>query len=92
MLTPHEVATLMLIEDAAPNVADLDRATIEALVERQLVHLENLGYGDRLHITTRATTFCMSSRDCISHAMLACNRAYAARPRARVAQQTPRYG
>ncbi|CAG9183771.1 hypothetical protein CURE108131_18975 [Cupriavidus respiraculi] len=53
MLTPHEVATLMLIEDAAPNVADLDRATIEALVERQLVHLEDLGYGDRLHITTR---------------------------------------
>ncbi|MGX6571239.1 hypothetical protein [Cupriavidus necator] len=55
MLTPHEVATLMLIEDAAPNLADLDRAAIEALVERQLVHLEKLGYGDRLHITTRGS-------------------------------------
>lgn len=53
MLTPHEVATLMLIEDAAPNLADLDRAAIEALVEQQLVHLEKLG--NRLHITTRGS-------------------------------------
>ncbi|WP_367395247.1 hypothetical protein [Cupriavidus sp. Agwp_2] len=55
MLTPHEVATLMLIEDAAPNLADLDRAAIEALVERQLVHLENLGGGHRPSITTRGS-------------------------------------
>lgn len=43
MLTPHEVAALLLIEEAAPNLADLDRAAIEVLVERQLVHLENMG-------------------------------------------------
>lgn len=57
MLTPHEVATLMLIDDAAPNLADLDRASIKALIERQLVHLEKLAYGDRLHITTRGSDF-----------------------------------
>lgn len=55
MLTPHEVATLMLIEEAAPNLADLDREAIDALIERQLVRLESLDAGHRPSITTRGS-------------------------------------
>ena len=58
MLTPHEVAALMLIDEAAPNLSDLDRAAIEVLIERQLVHLENMDCGHkRTNITTRGTAF-----------------------------------
>ncbi|WP_455286841.1 hypothetical protein [Cupriavidus necator] len=39
MLTSHEVATLMLIEEAAPNIRDLDRQTVNALIEQRLVDL-----------------------------------------------------
>lgn len=42
MLTPHEMATLMLIGGAAPNLTQLDRADIEALIARQLVHWETM--------------------------------------------------
>ena len=56
MLTPHEVAALMLIEEAAPNIADLDRAAIEALVERHLVRLESVDSGHkRPSITSRGS-------------------------------------
>jgi hypothetical protein len=46
MLSPHEFALLMLIKDA-PGQADLDRAELDALLERQLVSLESLAGGLR---------------------------------------------
>ena len=44
MLSPHEFATLMLLQDA-PDQIDLDRADLEALLERQLVTLERFTSG-----------------------------------------------
>jgi hypothetical protein len=44
MLSPHEFATLMLIKDA-PDQIELDRAELDALLERQLISLENLASG-----------------------------------------------
>ncbi len=46
MLSPHEFATLMLLKDA-PDPMNLDRADLEALLERQLVTLEQLESGQR---------------------------------------------
>jgi hypothetical protein len=46
MLSPHEFATLMLLKDA-PDRIDLDRADVEALLERQLVTLEKTTSGQR---------------------------------------------
>jgi hypothetical protein len=43
MLSPHEFATLLLVKDAADQIAD--RAELGALVERQLVSLEALASG-----------------------------------------------
>ncbi|SIO72340.1 hypothetical protein SAMN05444172_8746 [Burkholderia sp. GAS332] len=44
MLSPHEFATLMLLKDA-PDPMSLDGADLEALLERQLVTLEQLASG-----------------------------------------------
>lgn len=44
MLSPHEFATLMLLKDA-PDPMSLDREDLEALLERQLVTLEQLTSG-----------------------------------------------
>jgi hypothetical protein len=44
MLSPHEFATLMLVKDA-PNQVDMDREELDALLEHQLVQLENLASG-----------------------------------------------
>ncbi|KAE8761168.1 hypothetical protein FSO04_03985 [Paraburkholderia madseniana] len=44
MLSPHEFATLMLIKNA-PDQIELDRAELDALLERQLISLENLASG-----------------------------------------------
>jgi hypothetical protein len=44
MLSPHEFATLMLIK-SAPEQIDPDRTDLEALLERQLVSLENRAGG-----------------------------------------------
>ena len=43
MLSPHEFATLLLVKDDADEIAD--RAELSALVERQLVALEDLASG-----------------------------------------------
>jgi len=43
MLSPHEFATLMLVKDAADQIAD--RGELDALVERQLVAMEQLAGG-----------------------------------------------
>jgi hypothetical protein len=43
MLSPHEFATLMLVKDSADQIAD--RGEIDALVERQLVAMEQLAGG-----------------------------------------------
>ncbi|HLX02545.1 MAG TPA: hypothetical protein VKS80_10580 [Trinickia sp.] len=43
MLSPHEFATLLLVKDAADEIAD--RAELNALLERQLVALEELACG-----------------------------------------------
>lgn len=52
MLSPHEFATLMLLKDA-PDQIDVDRADLEALLERQLITLEKLTSGQpRPLITT----------------------------------------
>lgn len=42
MLSPHEFAVLLLVNDGAES-DDLDRADVEALIERQLVTLERRG-------------------------------------------------
>ncbi|GLU33030.1 hypothetical protein WKR88_10450 [Trinickia caryophylli] len=44
MLSPHEFATLLLVKDA-PNQIDMDREELDALLEQQLVQLENLASG-----------------------------------------------
>jgi hypothetical protein len=44
MLSPHEFATLLLVKDA-PNQVDMERAELDALLERQLVQLERLASG-----------------------------------------------
>ena len=51
MLSPHEFATLMLLKDS-PEQIDLDRADLEALLERQLVTLEKLASGERRPLIT----------------------------------------
>ncbi|RDK09944.1 hypothetical protein [Cupriavidus lacunae] len=57
MLTPHEVATLMLIDEATPNIKDLDRAAVHALIEQDLVELEDYDPGHwRPSITTRGSS------------------------------------
>jgi hypothetical protein len=43
MLSPHEFATLMLVKDAPDEIAE--RAELGALLERQLVALEELASG-----------------------------------------------
>ncbi|CAJ0699356.1 hypothetical protein R11007_03021 [Ralstonia holmesii] len=42
VLSPHEFAVLLLVNDGAES-DDLDRADVEALIERQLVTLERRG-------------------------------------------------
>lgn len=46
MLSPHEVATLLLVKDA-PDPAELDHADLDALLERELVQLAKLDSGHR---------------------------------------------
>lgn len=43
MLSPHEFATLMLVKDSAEQIADRD--DLDALLERQLVAMEQLAGG-----------------------------------------------
>ena len=51
MLSPHEFATLMLVKDASDSI-ELDRAELDALLERQLVAPEKLASGgQRFRIT-----------------------------------------
>lgn len=40
MLTPHEVATLILIRESAPNLGQLDRTVIDTLIEKRLVRID----------------------------------------------------
>jgi hypothetical protein len=51
MLSPHEFATLMLVRDAANEISD--RAELDALIERQLVALEERASGDSRPRLTR---------------------------------------
>ncbi len=51
MLSPHEFATLMLLMDA-PDSIDLDRSDLEALLERQLVTLEQIAHGRQRPLIT----------------------------------------
>jgi hypothetical protein len=44
MLSPHEFATLMLVK-AAPDQIDLNHAELGALLEQQLVALEDMASG-----------------------------------------------
>ncbi|SCU86463.1 conserved hypothetical protein [Cupriavidus necator] len=46
MLSPHEVATLLLVNGAQDH-AELDRVDLDALLERELVQLERLDSGHR---------------------------------------------
>ena len=57
MLSPHEFATLMLVRQA-PDQLDMDRAELDALLERQLVMLEHCGEGARrAYLTGKGRTF-----------------------------------
>lgn len=56
MLSPHEFATLMLVRQA-PDQLDMNRAELDALLERQLVMLEHSAAGRRrAHLTERGRT------------------------------------
>lgn len=44
MLSPHEFATLLLVQEE-PDQVDMERGELDALLERQLVQLENLASG-----------------------------------------------
>ncbi|GAB7545840.1 hypothetical protein CS8_055230 [Cupriavidus sp. 8B] len=56
MLSPHELATLMLIKDG-PAATELDRADLDTLLEHQFVNLEELPSGhQRPRITARGGT------------------------------------
>ncbi|MFC5430542.1 MAG: hypothetical protein EPN70_04040 [Paraburkholderia sp.] len=51
MLSPHEFATLMLVKDS-PDQIDLAREDLDALLERQLIAMEQLASGiHRLWLT-----------------------------------------
>jgi hypothetical protein len=50
MLSPHEFATLLLIKNA-PQQVEMDRDELDALLERQLIELEQLPTGQRLKVT-----------------------------------------
>ncbi|MEM5332193.1 hypothetical protein VSR34_39265 [Paraburkholderia sp. JHI2823] len=52
MLSPHEFATLMLVQ-AAPDQIDLDREELDTLLERHLVAMEQLTPGRPLPRLTR---------------------------------------
>ncbi|MFC5427967.1 hypothetical protein ACFPTO_03955 [Paraburkholderia denitrificans] len=53
MLSPHEFATLMLVRQA-PDQLDMNRAELDALLERQLVMLEHGAAGRRrAHLTEK---------------------------------------
>jgi len=57
MLSPHEFATLMLVRQA-PDQLDMNRAELDALLERQLVMLEHCASGvRRAHLTGKGRTF-----------------------------------
>lgn len=51
MLSPHEFATLMLVKDSADRIADRDE--LDALLERQLVAMEQLAGGAVLPCVTQ---------------------------------------
>ncbi|EEA01490.1 conserved hypothetical protein [Burkholderia sp. H160] len=51
MLSPHEVATLLLLKDA-PERIDVDRAELGALRELQLIANEPVGSGSRVPSVT----------------------------------------
>ncbi|MFP3568027.1 hypothetical protein [Paraburkholderia sp. SIMBA_030] len=46
MLSPHEFATLLLVKDT-PDQLQMDRAELDALLERQLVTLERIASGNK---------------------------------------------
>jgi hypothetical protein len=57
MLTPHEFATLILARQA-PDQLDMNRAELDALLERQLVMLEHCASGARrAHLTGKGRMF-----------------------------------
>jgi hypothetical protein len=57
MLSPHEFATLMLVHQA-PDQLDMNRAELDALLERQLVMLEHCASGARrAYLTEEGRTF-----------------------------------
>jgi hypothetical protein len=57
MLSPHEFATLMLVR-RAPDQLDMNRAELDALLERQLVMLEHGAAGrQRAHLTEKGRSF-----------------------------------
>ncbi|HEY0801374.1 MAG TPA: hypothetical protein VGD54_11060 [Steroidobacteraceae bacterium] len=47
MLSPHEFATLLLLQEA-PHQMDMVRDELDALLERQLVQLEKLASGGQM--------------------------------------------
>lgn len=51
MLSPHEFATLMLLKDS-PDLPSLDNVDLEALLNRQLVTLEQLASGQQRPLIT----------------------------------------
>jgi hypothetical protein len=62
MLSPHEFATLMLVKSASDHT-ELDRADIEALLERQFITLERLPSGQqRPRVTSNGLSVLKAAR------------------------------
>ena len=56
MLSPHEIAALMLVK-ASPDQTDMDREALDTLLEQRLVELETLASGaHRLRMTHNGET------------------------------------
>ena len=57
MLSPHEIAALMLLDSANGNL-ELDPADLKSLVRRQLVRLERLTHGrSQVRLTDHGRNF-----------------------------------
>ncbi|MGF6478615.1 hypothetical protein [Paraburkholderia sp. JPY419] len=57
MLSPHEFATLIVVRQA-PDQLDMNRAELDALLERQLVMLEHCASGARrAYLSGKGRTF-----------------------------------
>ncbi|MBL4779244.1 MULTISPECIES: hypothetical protein [Ralstonia] len=76
MLSPHEFAVLLLVNDSAES-RELDRADVEALIEHKLVTLERQGLD---HVYARVTAQGHALLKAFGHARAGGRRTFACVP------------